>query len=155
MRVWKRKLSGSGGFTLVEMLIVVAIIAILIAVSIPLVGNALDRARHATDAANERAARAAMTIYYLTTNTPGSSPTAQYLYDIESETIVPRPPSSAEISAYATLGKCVKHDHEGKHLCIEFNWQTYEMRLGWGTFSGTNSVVDWDSNCSTTPLPGP
>ena len=37
---------------LIEMLIVVAIIAILIAISIPLVGNALERAREATDAAS-------------------------------------------------------------------------------------------------------
>lgn len=59
------KLRKSGGFTLVEMLIVVAIIAILIAVSIPLVNNALDRAKHSTDAANERAAKAEIMIQYL------------------------------------------------------------------------------------------
>ena len=50
------KLRKSGGFTLVEMLIVVAIIAILIAIAIPMVSASLERAREATDAANERAA---------------------------------------------------------------------------------------------------
>lgn len=64
------KLSKNGGFTLVEMLIVVAIIAILIAVSIPLVGSALERARNATDAANERAFKGAMVSSYLL-NTAG------------------------------------------------------------------------------------
>lgn len=52
----KAKLKREGGFTLIEMLIVVAIIAILIAIAIPMVNRALERAREATDAANERAA---------------------------------------------------------------------------------------------------
>lgn len=59
------KLSKNGGFTLVEMLIVVAIIAILIAVSIPLVSNALEKARDATDQANERAAKAETLLIFL------------------------------------------------------------------------------------------
>lgn len=54
------KLSKNGGFTLIEMLIVVAIIAILVAVSIPLVSSALEKAREATDAANERAFKSAL-----------------------------------------------------------------------------------------------
>ena len=49
-----RKLKKTGGFTLIEMLIVVAIIAILVAVSIPMVNASLEKAREATDAANER-----------------------------------------------------------------------------------------------------
>lgn len=59
------KLSKNGGFTLVEMLIVVAIIAILVAVSIPLVGSALENARKATDASNERSFKAALVSGYI------------------------------------------------------------------------------------------
>lgn len=59
------KLSKNGGFTLVEMLIVVAIIAILVVVSIPVVGSSLDNAKKAADDANERAAKAVATIVYL------------------------------------------------------------------------------------------
>lgn len=52
------KLSKNGGFTLAEMLIVVAIIAVLVAVSIPIFSSQLERAREATDLANIRAAYA-------------------------------------------------------------------------------------------------
>lgn len=67
MKNLKAKLRKNGGFTLIEMLIVVAIIAILIAISIPLVGSALESAREATDAANERAFKAALVSGYLLT----------------------------------------------------------------------------------------
>ena len=73
------KLSKNGGFTLVEMLIVVAIIAILIAVSIPLISNSLDEAKRATDAANLRSAQALGMIEYLTR---GSAADGKYYYHI-------------------------------------------------------------------------
>ena len=60
-----KKLRKNGGFTLIEMLIVVAIIAILIAVSIPLINSALERARDATDQANERSAKTEAVLVYM------------------------------------------------------------------------------------------
>ena len=62
----KRKLGKNGGFTIVEMLIVVAIIAILIAISIPMFSAALERTRHAVDDANYRDAISLANIEYLT-----------------------------------------------------------------------------------------
>lgn len=56
MEQLKARLKKQGGFTLIEMLIVVAIIAILIAIAIPMVNRALESAREATDEANMRAA---------------------------------------------------------------------------------------------------
>ena len=42
------------GFTLIEMLVVIAIIAILVAIVIPVVSNATEKAKQATDLANIR-----------------------------------------------------------------------------------------------------
>lgn len=69
-----KKLGKNGGFTLVEMLIVVAIIAILVAVSIPLVSSSLDKAREATDNANMRAAKAEATIIVLNHQIDSANP---------------------------------------------------------------------------------
>ena len=64
MKNLKAKLNKQGGFTLIEMLIVVAIIAILVAVSVPLINSSLERARETTDAANERSFKAVLLIAY-------------------------------------------------------------------------------------------
>lgn len=54
----KKLFKNKKGFTLMEMLIVVAIIVILVAISMPIFSNQVDNARKATDSANERAAKA-------------------------------------------------------------------------------------------------
>ena len=53
------------GFTLIEMLVVIAIIAILVAVVIPVVNNSTEKAKAATDAANLRAVYAELNIHVL------------------------------------------------------------------------------------------
>lgn len=85
------KLKNQKGFTLIEMLIVVAIIAILIFISIPMVTNTLEEAKKATDDANLRAAKGAATIQYLTTGTiEGVTATSGGVayYDYESGEVV-------------------------------------------------------------------
>jgi type IV pilus assembly protein PilA len=54
----KMKRLNKKGFTLAELLIVVAIIAVLVAIAIPIFTSQLEKAREATDAANIRAAYA-------------------------------------------------------------------------------------------------
>lgn len=56
------------GFTLIEMLVVIAIIAILVAVIVPTVTSATGKAKAATDAANLRSALAEATILSLDQN---------------------------------------------------------------------------------------
>ena len=53
-----KKLNNKKGFTLAELLIVVAIIAVLVAISIPIFTTQLEKAREATDLANIRSAYA-------------------------------------------------------------------------------------------------
>ena len=60
------------GFTLMEMLIVVAIIAVLIAIAIPVFTGQLENARDTTTVANLRSAYAQAQAAYLT-ETPGNS----------------------------------------------------------------------------------
>ena len=53
------------GFTLAELLIVVAIIAVLVAIAIPVFTNQLEKSREATDVANVRSAYADLMVQYL------------------------------------------------------------------------------------------
>lgn len=67
------------GFTLAELLVVVAIIGILVAVSIPVFTSQLAKARKATNQANMRAAKAAAVAQYLT---DGNTDEGKYSYDL-------------------------------------------------------------------------
>ena len=56
------------GFTLIEMLVVIAIIAVLVSIIVPAVGNSTVKAQAATDAANLRSVAAEIAIDYLADN---------------------------------------------------------------------------------------
>ncbi len=58
--------NGKKGFTLAELLIVVAIIAVLVAISIPIFSAQLEKSREATDVANIRSAYAEVSADMLT-----------------------------------------------------------------------------------------
>lgn len=116
MKNMKAKLRKSGGFTLIEMLIVVAIIAILIAVSIPLVGSALEKARDATDMANERAAKAEAAIYYLgvgdKTLNYGTGTEVEMYYDAVSGDLL----TATEAKGLKPYGKCTATHTTGDYI---------------------------------------
>ena len=71
-------MKNSKGFTLMEMLIVVAIIAILVAIMIPSVTSALEKARESADAGNIRAAYAEVMTDALTGETTGLTDNGAY-----------------------------------------------------------------------------
>lgn len=100
MKGLREKFRNKKGFTLVEMLIVVAIIAILVAISIPMVSYSLERAKQATDDANLRSAKATAVIEFY--DGGGAAITDQY-YDAANGKLVPAAP--------ATYGQYGGHDY--------------------------------------------
>ena len=78
--MFKKAKENKKGFTLAELLIVVAIIAVLVAISIPIFSSQLEKSRDAVDAANVRSAYAEASAAYLT-ETDGTA--ASYIYNVE------------------------------------------------------------------------
>lgn len=82
----KKARENKKGFTLAELLVVVAIVGILVAISIPVFTAQLGKARRATNNANLRAAKAAAVADYLTgDDTDGSN--AIYEYNIDAGSV--------------------------------------------------------------------
>lgn len=75
MKSLNTKKSLKKGFTLMEMLIVVAIIAILVAIAIPTFTSSLNKAKVAADEANARSIYAVLTADYMTNGSITTYPT--------------------------------------------------------------------------------
>lgn len=67
-----KKLTNKKGFTLIEMLVVIAIIAILVAIIIPVVQSSTTKAAAAADAANMRSYKAEIATAFLSKETTGT-----------------------------------------------------------------------------------
>ena len=127
------------GFTLIEMLIVVGIIAVLVAVSIPMVNSSLEKARIATDAANERAAKATMLTTYLTGGLndfftkQGQEHYASFPYDAANGTLL----FNADRTSVGSLdnmekyGRCEKH--RGKYIQVTLDRNKISINWVGGT----------------------
>lgn len=116
-----KKLLNKKGFTLMEMLIVVAIIVILVAISIPTFSNSLESSKKATDAANLRSAKSAYVMQ--TMNDAGTDKidtSKAYYYDFEQGKFVSAADATAAKTAATTaksLGECSNHD--GEYITID------------------------------------
>ena len=99
-----KKIKNSKGFTLMEMLIVVAIIAVLIAIAVPTFSASLNKARVATDEANIRSGYASVVAELLTKDRSaetGTTPTTYTYYLMKDGSVST---ATSEANAYKTLG---------------------------------------------------
>ncbi|WP_321434363.1 competence type IV pilus major pilin ComGC [Trichococcus flocculiformis] len=69
----KQLLKKEGGFTLVELLAVIAILGFIVAISIPLVGNVVSKAKTDTAAQQQELVIDAAQMYFLQEENPGES----------------------------------------------------------------------------------
>ncbi len=142
MKNLKAKLRKNGGFTLIEMLIVVAIIAILIAISIPLIGTALEDAREATDAANERAALGLAMVEVMTKNslggtTIGTEATYTAAYKIENGKGALAATGTAGSAGFdygkGTTAGSLKTSREKGFITVTYTVASADFTTGWTT----------------------
>ena len=130
--VMKKKLNKKG-FTLAELLVVVAILAILVAVSIPIFTSQIDKARRSTDLANVRAAKAAAASKYLSEEASG-----EFCYDAAAGELKPGATPTG-IKAYGQSSKAltevsgVTGEPKGKVLKVTIADTDGEVTMKWVT----------------------
>jgi prepilin-type N-terminal cleavage/methylation domain-containing protein len=100
-----KKRNNKKGFTLAELLIVVAIIGVLVAISIPIFTAQLRKAKVATDQANARAGKAAAVAAGLEAQ---SESELTYFYDAKTGTVKT---SSDDIAAYGKTSDAKETDN--------------------------------------------
>jgi len=136
------------GFTLAELLVVVAIIAVLVAVSIPIFSSQTTKAKAATDMANVRAAKAAAVADYLSS---GSSEQTTYYYDASKGTVTTKEEDAKTITGYGKSTSPVSnatgtpYDNGTAHIVsitiAEDGTQTASWVLGAGSGSSSTSPL--------------
>ena len=136
------------GFTLAELLIVVAIIGVLVAVSIPIFNSQLEKAKQATDLSNMRSAKAAAVAEWLTNS---ASSEQEYVYDagagrvyLKGETIpAGYGRSSTPVTSFSTVmtGASGTPNENGtaNYITVKIDMDG-NVQLLWGTGNDLNTV---------------
>lgn len=139
------KIKNSKGFTLMEMLIVVAIIAVLVAIAIPTFTSSLNKARVATDEANIRSGYASVMAEILTnqittedTTNKGQAVTKVYTLAVDGTV---NGDDITNAAAYSTLGQpktgetaniagmTINGWEKGKHVYYTYNGATNKVSI--------------------------
>ena len=125
------------GFTLIEMLVVIAIIAILVAIIIPIVSSATQKAAAATNAANMRSYKAEIVTSYLSNdgNVKVNGSNA-----VTVTTTALKPPAMKAVNSDGVT--CAKYDPPTSGSATISNSNTGS---GWGvTFDGSDFKLTYD-----------
>lgn len=111
------------GFTLMEMLIVVAIIAVLVAIAIPTFTSSLNKAKVATDEANIRAGYASVMLQILESDLDGAANpiAAGTAYTLQKDGSV-KPSDAENQNKYLTVGKADSAEVAGQ--AIANGWES-------------------------------
>lgn len=128
------------GFTLMEMLIVIAIIAVLVTILVPAIGSSLRKAREAADVANLRAAYAQYQLAWVEGKRPSISLSGDKVTVTEQDVLTgdPNPSSTFEapisfIASGSTYGANIYPD--SNEIIISYlpkelnNGQKYEWKV--------------------------
>ena len=140
------------GFTLAELLIVVAIIAVLVAIAIPIFTNQLEKSREATDAANIRAAYAEVAAAALADSETGVTATVelkQQVADWQNTSI--KDIAGVEVTDISTAEGTVTIKYEDGKLTIAGNEVTTSFITSddaSGATSGDDSGDDSDTGAT-------
>ena len=118
--MFKKAKENKKGFTLAELLIVVAIIAVLVAISIPIFSSQLEKSREAVDLANIRAAYAECQTEVLTSNKPAYKSVALVQTDLTKWTINAKDVAGVDLSSVALQKNMyVNCDANGKFTLVK------------------------------------
>ena len=137
-----RKMKNKKGFTLMEMLIVVAIIAILIAIAIPTFASSLNKARVATDEANIRSGYASVMAQVLTDDkidVEGNGKDEDVIYKLNKDGYVTKDTATNEYKMQGTpsdnveiAGQTVNKWAKGNTVTYTYNYKTNKVTIAVG-----------------------
>lgn len=122
------------GFTLAELLVVVAIVAVLVAIAIPVFSSSLDKANAQTDAANIRAGYAAAMVETVDGNT-----TTATWFSLQSDGSVVKAAATADgKTQYACKGEASKLGNTDETI----GGQTASS-IGWNSTNLNHIYYSW------------